>query len=318
MTARFHGYGHQLGWHALFIAAGKLLAAYPVTNDWWYEEDPWGEWLGRYGLTRKDGLWLSDGTDRIPDDAAVRLLEPKKKGLAITGDQKKVMGLAGLDIEKGVGRELIVKGRWYSSDGIEIGLSSALVSPKNAAQLARKLIREKPIRVWVPSLQGGEDADECQNSDKNEYSPWIICPSGESRLDKYDPYGVSVANLRPSLAQDYSEFCKLNRQDAFGRFWNNNRGALLLRTQAWGRDETNREDGPHPGLRLLCKSSLLKKVLTNYDKELLLLFSLQRYEKETYRSSGQFSHSVGVVRIDKALNVEYFRGRVNYPNKSDW
>ena len=318
MTARFHGYGQQLGWHALFIAAGKLLAAYPVTNDWWYEEDPWGEWLGRYGLTRKDGLWLSDGTDRTPDDAAVRLLEPKKKGLAITGDQKKVMGLAGLDIEKGVGRELIVKGRWYSSDGIEIGLSSALVSPKKTAQFARKLIREKPILVWVPSLQCGEDADEYQSSDKNEYSPWIVCPSGESRLDEYDPYGVSVANLRPSLAQDYSEFCKLKRQDAFGRFWNNNRGALLLRTQAWGRDETNREVGPYPGLRLLCKSSLLKKVLTNYDKELLLLFDLQRYEKEAYRSSGRFSHSIGVVRIDKTLNVEYFKGRVNYPNKSDW
>lgn len=318
MTARFHGYGQQLGWHALFIAAGKLLAAHPVTNDWWYEDDPWGEWLGRYGLTRKDGLWLSDGTDRTPDDASVRLLEPKKKGLAITGDQKKIIGLAGLDVEKGVGRELIVKGRWYSSDGIEIGLSSALVSPKKAAQFARKLIREKPILVWVPSLQGGEDDDEYQSSDKNEYSPWIVCPSGESRLDEYDPYGVSVANLRPRLAKDYSEFCKLIRQDAFGRFWNNNRGTLLLRTQAWGRDETNREDGPHPGLRLLCKSSVLKKVLTKYDKELLLLFDLQRYEKETYRSSGRFSHSIGVVRIDKMLNVEYFKGRVNYPNKSDW
>lgn len=318
MTTRSQGYGQQLGWHALFIAAGKLLAAHPVTDDSWCEDDPWGEWLGRYGLTRKDGLWLSDGTDRTPDDASVRLLESKKKGLAITGDQKKIMGLAGIDIEKGVCRELIVQGRWHSSDGIEIGLSSALVPPIKAAQFARKLIREKPILAWVPVFQGGEDDDEYQRSDKNGCSPWIVCLSGESRLDEHDPYGVSVANLRPRLAQEYSEFCKLTRQDAFGRFWNSNRGTLSLRVEAWGRDETNREDGPHPGLRLRCKSSVLKKVLTKYDSDLLLLFDLQRYEKETYRRSGQFSHTIGVVRIDRSLNVEYFKGRVNYPNKSDW
>ena len=318
MTTRFQGYGQQLGWHALFIAAGKLLASHPVTDNWRYEEDPWGEWLGRYGLTRKDGLWLSDGTDRAPNDASVRLLESKNKSLAITGDQKKIMELAGLSMESGVGRELIVWGRWYSSDGVRIRLSSALVPPKKATRFARKLIREKPILVWVPSLESHEDNDEYQSSDKNGYSPWIVCPSGESRLDEHDPYGVSVANLRPRLAQDYSEFCKLIRQDAFGSFWNNDRRTPLLRAQAWGRDETNREDGPHPGLRLLCKSSVLKKVLTKYDKELQLLFILERYEKETYRSSGRFSHSIGVARIDRALNVEYFKGRVSYPNNSDW
>jgi len=317
MTTRFHGYGQQLGWHALFIGAGKLLADHPVTDDWWYD-DPWEEWLGRYGLTRKDGLWLSDGMDRTPDDASVRLLESKKKGLAITGDQKKIMGLAGLDIEKGVGRELIVQCGWYSSDGVEIGLSSTLVSPKKAAQFARELIRENPILARVPVFHGSEDDEEYLRSEKKECLPWIVCPSGESRLDENDPYGAPVANQRPRLAQDYSKFSKLTRQDSFGRFWNSSRGSLLLRAEAWGHDEANREDGPRPGLRLHYKSSELKKVLTEYDMELLLLFDLQRYEKETYRSSGQFSHTIAVVRIDRSLNVEYFKGRVNYPNKSEW
>ena len=315
MTTRFQGYGQQLGWHALFIVAGKLLSTHPVTDDRWY--DPWEEWLGCYKLTREDGLWLSDGTDRTPGDASVRLLVSKNKGLAITGDQKKIMELAGLDIKSGVSKELIIQGRWYSSDGVRIRLSSALVSPKKAVQFARKLIREKPILVWVPTFRSGENDEEYLDSNMNGYSPWVVCHSGESRLDEHDPYGVSVANLRPRLAQEYLEFCKLIKQDAFGRSWNNSRGTLSLRTQAWGRDGTNREDGPHPGLRLLCKSSALKKVLTKYDKELLLLFDLQRYERETYRSRGRYSHSIGVARIDKALNVEYFKGRVNYTNKYD-
>lgn len=318
MTTSFHGYGQQLGWHALFLAAGKLLADHPVTDDWWYEDDPWGEWIGRYVLTRKDGLWLSDGTDRTPDDASPQLLESKKKGLAITGAQKKVLELAGLDAEKGVGRELVIQGRWRSADGIQIGVSSALVPPDKAARFARKLIREEPAITWVPVFQGGEDDDEYLRSNKKDYSPWVVCPSGETRLDEHDPYGVSEANFRPRLAQDYSTFCKLVREDAFGRFWSNNRGTQSLRAEVWGRRETDREEGPRPGSRLFCRSSVLKKVLTKYDKELLLLFDLERYEKETYRSSGRLSHSIGVARIDKALNVEYFKGRVNRPNKSAW
>ena len=318
MTTSFHGYGEQLGWHALFIVAGKLLATHPVTDDWWYEDDPWGEWLGRYGLTRKNGLWLSDGTDRTPSDAAVRLLESKEKGPAITGDQKKIIQLAGLDIEKAVGKELVIEGRWYSSDGIEIRLSSALVPPKKAGQFARKLVREKPMLAWVPVFKGGEDDGQFLRGNKREYSPWIVSPSGEMRLDEHDPYGVSVANLRSRLAQQYSRYCKLKRRDEFGRFWHNNRQTISVRAEAWGRNETNREGGPHPGSRLWCTSSVLKKVLLKYNKELLLLFYLQRYEKEGYRSSGRFCHSIGVIRIDKFLDVEYFKGRVNYRNKSDW
>ena len=318
MTTSFHRYGEQLGWHALFIVAGKLLTAHPVTDDWWYEGDPWGEWLGRYTLSREDGLWLSDGTDRTPDNAVVRLLESKKKGLAITGDQKKIIQLAGLDIEKAVGRELIIQGRWHSSDGVEIELSSALVPPEKASLLARKLIREKPVRVWMPVFQGSEEDDNHMHGDKKEYSPWIVSPDGEVRLDEHDPYGVSVANLRPRLAQEYSSYCKLSRKDPFGRFWHNNRGTVLVRAEAWGRNETSPEFGPHRASRLWCKSSMLKDVLTKYDKELLLLFNLCRDEKKSDGSSGRLSHSIGVIRINKSLEIEYFKGRVNHPYIPEW
>ena len=315
MTSRFHYYREQLGWHALFIAAGKLLAAHPVTDDeLLYEDDPWGEWLGGYGLTCKDGFWLSDGTDRTPEDISLRLLESNSEGPAITGDQKKIMRLAGLEDKKCVGKELIVEGGWYSCDGVEIRLSSALVSHEKAVQSARKLIHEKFMSMRLPCFRD----DKYQRSNNNDYLPWIVCPSGESRLDEYDPYGVSVANHRPRLAQNYSEFCNLKRQDAFGRSWNNDCGTSLLRAEAWGRDKTNRKDCSYPGLRLICKSSLVKKILTKYEKELLLFFYLQRYEQESYQSSKEVSYSIGVVRIDKTLNVEYTKGCVNYRDKLKW
>ena len=148
MADRFHGYCQQLGWHALFLAAGQLLGSFPVTDDWWYD-DPWKEWLGRYTLTRDDGLWLSDGTDRTPLDTHEFLLEPGKNGLAVTGDQVRILSLVGISGGR-FGKELVVKGRWFSADHVCVEVSSALVSPKQASQLARRLIREDPMRVWLP------------------------------------------------------------------------------------------------------------------------------------------------------------------------
>lgn len=77
ITSKFHSYGQQLGWHALFLAAGQLLASFPITEDSWHD-DTWSEWLGRSLLTRGDSLWLSDGTDRTPLDTREILLALSK------------------------------------------------------------------------------------------------------------------------------------------------------------------------------------------------------------------------------------------------
>ena len=313
LTSCFHGYGQQLGWHALFFAAAKLLAIHPVTDDWWYDDDPWREWLDRYGLTRKDGLWLSDGTDRTPIDAGVILLESKEKELAVTGAQDKLLQLAGIGAAH-VDNELVIEARWFSADNVRIEISSALVSPAKAAQFARKLTREEPMIIWIPVFHDTEDDDEYPRGEKKGYIPWVVCPSGEARLDKHDPYGASVANTRPRLARNYAAVCKLTRDDPFGRAWRDNRGTASLRAQAWGRDEGDREDGPHPGMRVLCSSSALKKILTTYDKDLLVLINLQRYEKH-YQDSGTCTNSVAVARIDKLLDVEYFKGHIDYTHK---
>jgi len=312
ITSRFHGYGQQLGWHALFLAGGKLLASFPVTDDSWYD-DPWNKWLGRYLLTRGDGLWLSDGTDRTPLDSRAILLEQRKKGLAVTGDQDKLLSLAGITGSR-LGKELVVEGRWFSADGIRVEISSALVAPAKAERLARKVLREEPMIAWLPAFHDTEDEDEYLRGDKKDYTPWIVCPSGESRLDEHDPCGVSVANYRPRLAREYATLCKLVSNDPFHRIWHNHRGTVSLRSQAWGRDERDREEGPHPGLRLYCRSSVLRTILATHDKDLLVLLNLQRHE-EQFRDDSRYTHSVAAVRVNKSLDVEYFKGRTNHLHK---
>ena len=311
ITTRFQGYGQQVGWHALFLAASQLLASFPVTEDSWYD-DPWGEWLGRYLLTRDDGLWLSDGTDRTPLDAREILLEQKQKGLAVTGDQAKILNLAALSGAH-TGKELVVEGRWFSADHVQVEISSALVAPAKAAQLARKVLREKPMIAWLPVFYHTEDG-EYSRGENTGYTPWIVCPSRESHLDEHDPYGVQVANSRRRLARDYAALCKLTSDDPFGRTWHNDRNAVSLRAQAWGRNEGDREEGPHPGLRLFCHSSVLKKILTAHDANLIILIKLQRHEKR-YQGHDTYSHSVAVGRVKGSLDIEYFKGRINHLHK---
>ena len=310
----YHTYGQQLGFHALFFAAGKLLATYPVMDDY-FGEDSWGEWFARYTLTRDDGLWLSDGTDRPPPDTAEPLLEKRKNGLAITGEQKKLLRLAG--ITSRVGRELIVEGTWFSSDDVMVRISSALVSPKQAAMLARRLIREQPMTAWIPVFHGTEEYLLEHPEEKKGYTPWVVCPYGDSRLDEHDPYGVSRANSRPHIASEFAASCSLASGDPFHRTWFGKRGSLAMRAQAWGHENRNRnsEDEAPTGSRLFIKSSVLKTLLTDNDKDLLLFIKLERYEKKSYRGEGKRTHTVAAALITKTLDHEYFKGRINYPWK---
>ena len=313
MTTRYHTHGQQLGWHALFLAAGKLLGSHPVTGDSWYD-DPWGEWLSGYGLTRDDGLWLSDGTDRPPHDTAERLLERKRKEVVITGNRERILALASL--ESGVGETIVVEGRWTSADNVAVHISSALVPTRKAATLARQLTREDPMVVWVPCLADGEGAAEVVRDEKKDYTPWIVRPHVAARLDRHDPYGVSVACFRPRVGHDVAACCSLSRDDPFGRAWTDERGRPVLWAQAWGREGEEAGDEPSAGARLVCTSSLLRKILTKCDKELLVLIRLGRYERETGRSGSRYTHTVAVARITSSREPGYFKGRINHVYKS--
>ncbi len=316
MTKDYQTYGEQLGWHALFFAAGRLLRDCPVTNDRAYIEDPWSDWLGRYMNTREDGYWLSDGTDVTPLDATTTLLEYAKAGLVLTGDKSRLMQLAGLSPH--VGEELIIQGRWQSPDAIDVAISSALVSPSQAPRLARSLTREKPMFVWIPTYEGNEEAHQYPGEKKNPYTRWIVCPSGEVQLDDQDTFGVRLANYRPFLAKEFASNLSLVQKDPFGRRWEGKKPALYLHSEAWGRKEGNGGEGAHPGLRLVCSKAALRDILKKHDKELLLLIKLQRYEKEFNKSSAKLTHTVAVVRIKQSLECELYRGAVNKAHESNY
>ena len=312
MIKSYHTLGQQLGWHALFFEAGLLLRSSPVTDDWWDEADPWSEWFGQYLLTRSDGFWLSDATDRTPLDTVGTLLEKAKDGLALTGDRRKLLALAKLTDR--VGKELVVYGDWHSSDHIRVHISSALVETSKTKRVVRELLREQPMQVGFPAMSEEDDESGYPMGRVKQYYPWIVCPNGEVKLDEYDPFGTYVANRRARLARGCSSALKLKASDPFGREWKGMQGKVLVRTEAWGRDNDDSERSPHSGTRLLCSASALRSLLKNSNRHLILLIVIRRYEQFHHQPS-KYTHSVAVIRISDALDVEYFMGRINYLHK---
>jgi len=281
-----------------------------VTDDWFYDE-PWDEWLGRYLLTRSDGLWLADGVDQAPLDVVDILLEKGDDGLVLTGDKTKLLGLAGLN--SGVSDPITVSGFWHSKDQVRVHISSVLVAPRNAARVARGLIDEEPMLVWLPQyVEHNGEGEYCMNQ-KPECVPWVVSPSVEGNLDEDDPLGSVRAVRRPRIAESFASPLGLWPDDPFARFWVNRRGRILARAEAWGHDDKHGEEPTVSGVRLLCSRGLLKSVLTRSSSDLVLLVNLQRYEKRYGRhSDSKYSHTIAVVRVSKSLDVKYYKGRINH------
>jgi hypothetical protein len=310
MDDEYHLYGQQLGWHALFLVAGELLATDPVVSDP-YESDPWGEWKSRAALTRGDGLWLADGTDLPPVETKVNLLEKEPEGLAITGDQQKLLALIG--IRSNHFTELVVAGTWQSVDDIRVRLSSALVVPRQAKRLAQELVQEFPMHASLPILDG--DSEDARFSrPKLGVTGWIVEPSITARLDEYDPWATNWASSRLRFSKQVITQGGLISTDAFDRSWAGTDQEIKVRSEVW-RTDTYRSEGAREGKRLRCTTDLLEKILTANNADLLLLLVLEKYDSRPLDDRAKFFHTVAVVHLKKSFRFDFYLGCVNKPAK---
>ncbi|MBU3002772.1 NACHT domain-containing protein [Paraglaciecola arctica] len=314
ITSSYHTYGEQLGWNSLFLAAGDILTESPVTNDS-YDDDPWPNWMSRGMLTRKDGLWLSDGVDVPPLDTKINLFEKGEKELVITGNQNTILSLIGLNSLK-VKDNIIVEGNWHSSDGISIYISSALVPSEQTKQLATKLSKEDPFQAWLPTYQVGEEEEEYINSQKESYEAWLVCPSTESKIDESDTLGARCAMDRPYFTKEITKRFTLETGDPFKRQWNTSDGDIAAIAEAWRYTREHDEGTSINGLRLKCSKDFLKDVLTQKNMDLIIFIKLQRYEQSNGNTGSRYTHTTAVVTIQENSVVEFYEGHINQLHKS--
>lgn len=311
ITKRYHVYGAQLGWHALYLVAGEFLAKYPVVQGPYDDGNPWREWVHSESLTRSDGLWLADGVDKPPVDAQVNLYEKAEEGIALTGGQSTLLSL--LKIQSLIGDELVVAGDWRSADGIEIRITSALAPVRDAKKLALQLSKEDPFRAWLPRVEEHEGGGEYSHSENDPCKPWIVWPYVVAGLDEADSLGVTAAEKRLYFSKAINEIGSLKAGDPFKRTWVDPTGRVAARSEAWGRNPTHDEQEAISAERLICSSRFLKDVLVKRRSNLLVLVVLQRYDKGSGGRDSQHWHTMAVVQIDKTLGFKFFPGKINAP-----
>lgn len=315
ITSSMHGYGHYLGWHALLLVGGQLLKTRStIGND--DGKRRWPDWLSYHLLTRSDGYWLSDGMDRPPLDTNVNVLEKGEKGLVLTGDRHKLLALVGITSTK-LGTDLVVEGDWKSPDNIEVHISSALVPSHEGKARAEQLINEDSFSVWLPTRLHDDDDDHFVNR-KEGYEPWIVTPTTEGgRLDECDPLSVIEVQRRPFFVEKIISQFALSPDDIFNRAWRLPRREIAAEAAAWGYQMPYEEDGS-TGVRLVCKTDFLQKVLEANKVDLILLIRLHRYESGQGADNSKFTDTVAVLRIKESLKFEYFKGAVNKVHQSTW
>ena len=312
MNSRHHAYGQQLGWHALFVVAGQFLSRYPAAKRD-YHEDPWHDWLSEGLITRKDGLWLADGTDWPPLATQVNLLEIARNQEVLTASKKKLLALVG--VSASVPHEIVVAGDWHSSDNIAVHVISALVPFKHASSIARRLAREDPFAAWLPGLEEKEDGKEYLRSSKPNHTPWVVSPSISVGLDEMDPLGSPSAVCRSHFAKHVDSLDSVRASDPFKRCWINSTGAVLAHAEAWGRASCHDDDRPKKGDRLLCKARFLSTVLATNEAELVLFIRLRRYNKSFGSRDSEYWHTTAVLRITPSLGLVFYPGASNKLHK---
>lgn len=314
ITSDYHTYGQQLGWNSLFLTAGELISECPVTEDA-YDDDPWPYWLSRERLTRKDGLWLSDGIDATPLDIKINLFEKGKKELVITGNKDTILSLIGISSPK-IDNGLTVEGNWCSSDGIRVRVSSALVPPDQSKMLAAELSKEDPFQAWLPSYQEGEDEEEYMHSQKETFEAWLVCPSVETKIDGNDTLGARCVMERPYFTKEITKTFSLKTDDPFKKHWKNGDDALVVIAEAWGYTGEHDEGTSESGLRLKCSKDFLQNVLSQKNMDLLIFIKLERYEQGSGHRDSRYTHTTAAVTIKADLSLDFYEGYINHLHKS--
>ncbi|WP_306027473.1 hypothetical protein [Stappia sp. MMSF_3263] len=296
-------YGGYLGWHALMLVAGDLVAARPVVGEDW-SGDAWTAFLKEYRLSRDDGLWLADLTDPFPLDLTKEADMPmpeSSNGSTAREDIQLLAPLLGIDDRSVTADWIPVSGVWSIGHDTTVTVRSVMANAIDARSTTMALLSDEPFFRWLP-----HDEDEIGRHfgrDGHTVRPWVAeTPNTERQLDRHDPYATTTALDRPFPSTFTQERMGTKPDDPVVRRWLID-GTTAFRAEAWGAEGGRGEHAwSKTGYRLFAKSEPLLSLLDSTERNLVVALKLQKYHKG--KSSGRggdtsgFTHRSLVVIIN--------------------
>jgi hypothetical protein len=274
-------YGYYLGYHALFVAAGKYVKAHPIIKAW--SDDTWEEWLKEYTLS---GSWLSDSIDYFPSslpasginlevyEETPTLMERKSLATQISDQHP----LSDAD-------EITVSGDWSDKEGVNYRVSSALIEPSKVRGLAYALMSQSSWFNYLPIKDGNSYDHWSSRGLENPLSPLMDKYHDESiRMDEYDPYGIDGANEWLKPCEEIINDLELTFSNANGKKWITQENFVVFSSRIWGaKFGRGRHQHAIKGSDLKCSRNGLKSLLLKRKKSLIILVKAEKYHeyKET-------------------------------------
>lgn len=297
-------YGGYLGWHALMLVAGDLLATRAVVGEDW-SGDAWAAFLREYTLSRDDGLWLADLTDPFPLDLTKEADMPMPESGerdTVREDSNLLAPLLGLLDGKVATDWLPVAGRWSIRRDTTVTLQSVLANASDARAVVMAVLSADAFFRWLP-----DDEDEITRhfgGDGHTVQPWVAkTPNTERQLDRHDPYGAATALARPFPSDWTRDLLGTVADDEVIRRWSID-GRTAYRAEAWGAEGGRGEYAwSETGYRLFVNRGALLSLLKASERSLVVALMLQKYHrgKSSGRAgdTGAFTHRSLVVVINE-------------------
>lgn len=286
-------YGYYLGYHALFVAAGKYVKAYPIIKAW--SDDTWDEWLKRYTLK---GSWLSDSIDYFPSNLPASVinlevyeetptLKERKSLAAQISDQHSLSGV----------NEITISGNWSDKEGIKYSVSSALIEASKAHGLAYALMVQIPWYNYLPINDDDYYDHWSSRGLSNPLSPIIgVYRDENSRMAEYDPYGINGANEWLEPREDIINDLELTFSNSDGKKWITKDNTVVFSSRIWG---ANFGRGRHRhavnGTDLKCSRDGLKSLLQKRKQSLIILVKAEKYHEHKETEKKFINKSVVVI-----------------------
>lgn len=274
-------YGYYLGYHALFVAAGRYVKTHPIINVW--GDDTWEEWLKPYILS---GSWLSDGIDYFPASLPASGISLEIYEETPTMKERKSLAAQVSDQHPlSDANEITISGNWSDKEGIKYSFSSALIEPSKVRGLAYALMVQTPFHNYLPIKEDDFSDHWSRRGLDNPLSPLIGRYQDEStQMDEYDPYGIERANEWPQPHEGIINELELTFSNADGKKWITQDNAVVFSSRIWGaKFGRGRHRYDKKGSDLKCSREGLESLLQKKKKSLIVLVKAQKYHehKET-------------------------------------
>lgn len=306
-------YGGYLGWHALMLVAGELLATRAVVGEDW-SGDAWAAFLREYTLSRGDGLWLADLTDPFPLDLTKEADMPMPESgvrSTVRKDRDLLAPLLGLLDGKLATDWVPVAGRWSIGRDTTVTLQSVLANAGDARAVVMSVLSDEAFFRWLP-----DDEDEIARhfgSDGHTVRPWVEkTPNTERKIDRHDPYGTATALDRPFPSDWTRELLDAVADDRVTRCWSVGE-RTGYRAEAWGAEGGRGEYAwSETGYRLSISTGPLFSLLKMSGRSLVIALKLQKYHKGKLGGLGgdtsAFTHRSLVVVVSERGQIWSPRG----------